>query len=323
MCTRVLWNDNGVAVLTGRTMDWPESTQPRIYVLPRGQQRHGGMVGPVQLIADNPAIWTSKHASVVTTVYGVGGADGLNEKGLSAHLLYLTATSFGERDPSRPGLQAGLWAQYLLDQAATVGEALSVLDGVQLVMAEAHGRQATVHMAIEDAGGDSAIIEYIDGQKQVHHGPQYTIMTNDPTYDEQLRLLADLDFSQPSSDMHLPGNVNARDRFQRSAYYRALLPEPENDRQAVAGVLAIARNASVPFGAPYKDFGIYNTEYRTVTDVTNLRYFFELTDAPNVIWVELNSFDLAAGAPTNSLDPNDISLSGNVSDQFEVTEAPY
>ena len=28
MCTRILWNDNGLAVVTGRTMDWPESTEP-------------------------------------------------------------------------------------------------------------------------------------------------------------------------------------------------------------------------------------------------------------------------------------------------------
>jgi choloylglycine hydrolase len=38
MCTRVFWNDNGLAALAGRSMDWPESTQPRIYALPRGQR---------------------------------------------------------------------------------------------------------------------------------------------------------------------------------------------------------------------------------------------------------------------------------------------
>ena len=25
-CSRILWNDNGYAVMVGRTMDWPEST---------------------------------------------------------------------------------------------------------------------------------------------------------------------------------------------------------------------------------------------------------------------------------------------------------
>lgn len=97
-------------------------------------------------------------------------------------------------------------------------------------------------------------------------------MTNDPTYAKQLDLLAAQDFSHPSSEMALPGNVNAVDRFQRAAYYSALLPEPADERQAVAGVMAIMRNVSVPFGAPYAEFGAYNTEYRTVCDLTNRMY---------------------------------------------------
>jgi penicillin V acylase-like amidase (Ntn superfamily) len=122
--------------------------------------------------------------------------------------------------------------------------------------------------------------------------------------------------------MPLPGNVNARDRFQRAAYYRALLPEPTNPREAVAGVLAIVRNCSVPFGAPYGEFGVYNTEYRTVVDHTNLRYFFELTTSPNVLWVDFDQLNLAEGAPCLVLDPDDIQLSGEVSDRMSVLSAP-
>jgi penicillin V acylase-like amidase (Ntn superfamily) len=34
-----------------------------------------------------------------------------------------------------------------------------------------------------------------------------------------------------------------------------------------------------------------------VIDLTNMRYFFELTTRPNVIWVDLSNFDLKPGAP--------------------------
>ncbi len=148
-------------------------------------------------------------------------------------------------------------------------------------------------------------------------------MTNDPPYDEQLALLAELNLSEPSRDLPLPGNVNPRDRFQRASYYRALLPEPRSAREAVAGILAIARNASVPFGAPYGEFGIYNTEYRTVCDLTDGRYLFELTTSPNVVWVDLANLDLRAGAPVLALDPDDIALSGEVSAAFAPSAAPY
>jgi len=323
-CTRVLWNTNKLAVVSSRTMDWPESTEPTLTVFPRGSSRDGGRVGSEEVVKDNPAKWTSKYGSIVTTIYGIGTVDGLNEKGLAIHLLYLNATDFGPRDAAKPGMPATLWGQYALDNAATVEEALEALKGVQIVMAEARGHKANVHLAMEDASGDSAIVEYIDGKPVTHHGREYTIMTNDPTYDEQLALLKKQDFSKPSSDMPLPGNVKPTDRFQRAAYYSAMLPEPKNQREAIASVLAIARNVSVPFGAPYKGFGIYNTEYRTAIDLTDKRYFFELTTSPNVIWADLSKFDLEPGSPVMQLNPDNIALSGDVSDKFQkIAKAPF
>lgn len=322
-CTRVLWNDNKLAVVAGRTMDWPQTTDPVLTVFPRGMKRDGGRAGPEEAVKDNPLRWTSQYGSLVTTIYGVGTADGLNEKGLAAHMLFLNATDFGPRDPSKPGLQAGLWGQYLLDNAATVSEALALLEKIQIVMITARGTKSTVHLAIEDASGDSAIVEYVGGKPIIHHGREFRIMTNDPPYDQQLALLKAQDFSKPSSTMPLPGNVNPVDRFTRAAYFSALLPAPKNQREAIAGMFAIARNVSVPFGAPYKGFGIYNTEYRTVTDLTDKVYFFELTTSPNVIWVDLNKLDLNPGAPVKTLNPDNIDLSGDVTGKFRKATAPF
>ena len=315
MCTRVLWNDNDLAVLTGRTMDWPESTQPLIVAFPAGRDRDGTL--PAGLVDDpNPLRWTSRYASLVTTLYGIGTIDGLNEAGLAGHGLYLEATDFGPRDPANAAVQAGLWLQYLLDQAATVTEAVALMDGIDLLKITVRGHDANIHLALEDRAGDSAIIEFVSGRPVVHHGRQFTLMTNDPTYDDQLELLSRQDFSHPSCEMPLPGNVNAIDRFQRAAYYCALLPKPDSERAAVAGVMAIMRNVSVPFGAPYADFGVYNTEYRTVTDVTNKMYYFELTISPNVIWVDMNRLALEPGSLPLVIDPYDESLVGDVTDRF-------
>jgi len=90
-CTRVLWNANQLAVLVGRSMDWPESTHPVITVLPRGIVRDGSYLGPEKVVAENGLKWTAKYGSLITSVYGLGSADGLNERGLAAHLLYFTA----------------------------------------------------------------------------------------------------------------------------------------------------------------------------------------------------------------------------------------
>jgi choloylglycine hydrolase len=143
-------------------------------------------------------------------------ADGLNERGLAGHLLYLNSTDYGARDTSKPGLHAGLWLQYVLDNATNVRDALTLLDPIQIVMIEAGGHKASVHLAIEDASGDSAIVEHIGGKRVIHHGRRYRIMTNDPPYAEQLALLEKMEQRNgfhPSRDTPLPGNMNPIDRL--------------------------------------------------------------------------------------------------------------
>ncbi|TAY15965.1 linear amide C-N hydrolase [Rhizobium leguminosarum] len=317
-CTRVLWNENKLGVFVGRTMDFPVSTEPVITVLPRGIAHDGGTFAGQRIESSNPARWVSKYGSIVTSVYGAGTADGVNEKGVAMHLLYFIPTDFGVRDVKKPGLQAALWGQFVLDNAASVEESLALLDSIQPLMVDHEGIKATVHLAIEDATGDSAIIEYIPGgKKTIYHSRDYRIMTNDPSFDQQLANRAKYNFDNATRQTPIPGNTDAKDRFIRADYYRQWLPEPKNTREAVAAILAIARNVSVPFGAPNREPGsLYNTEYRTAIDLTNRTYYFEFTTAPNVIWTTLSNFDLSEGRPVQVLDPDDINLTGDVTSKF-------
>ena len=318
MCTRTLWNTNKLAVVVGRSMDWPESTQPMLTVFPRGMKRNGGRVGPAVVIKENPLQWTSKYGSVVVTIYGVGSVDGLNEKGLGMNLLFLTATDYGPRDHGKAGVQPTLWGQYLLDNAATVTEALELMEGIQPVMVEYAGHKSSVHLTLEDMTGDSAIVEYINGKPKIYQGREYRVMTNDPPYGQQLAHMEKFDFTNATRETPLPGNVDPVSRFVRANYFLQTLREPRNERETIATIISIARNTSVPFNAPYKTPGtIYDTEYRTVLDLTNRRYFFELTTSPNVIWAELMKLDLSPGAPVLVLNPDNIALSGDVTEKFE------
>ena len=324
-CTRILWNNNKLAVVAGRTMDFPVSTEPLLTVLPRGITHDGGLFAGTRIEGENPARWTSKYGSIVTSVFGAGTADGLNEKGVAMHLLYFIPTDFGPRDPKKAGVQAALWGQYVLDNAASVEEAIALLDGIQPIMVDHEGIKATVHLAVEDATGDSAIIEYIPGgKKTVYHSREYRIMTNDPSYDQQLAYRATFNFDNATRQTPIPGNTDAKDRFIRADYYRQWLPETKNTREAIAGILAIARNVSVPFGAPNRAPGsLYNTEYRTAIDLTNRQYFFELTTSPNVIWMDLSKFDLTEGSPVLLLDPDDVNLTGDVTKNFKPGEVGF
>ncbi len=69
--------------------------------------------------------------------------------------------------------------------------------------------------------------------------------------------------------------------------------------------MAIMRNVSVPFGAPYAEFGVYNTEYRTVIDLKDKLYLFELSTSPNVIWVDFDQLKLTDRSGPLEINPYD------------------
>ena len=190
MCTRALWADANGAVLVGRNMDFGTDTQTNLWAFPRGMERDNTV--------DDSLSWTSKYGSVVAGGFDVSTNDGLNEAGFAAHTLWLTEADYGERDETRPALGMAVWMQYFLDNFATVAEAVAWLEEshVQVVTAEDPsnpGRAVTQHVALEDATGDSAILEYLGGEMHIWHGREHTVMTNSPPYDEQLERLQEIE----------------------------------------------------------------------------------------------------------------------------------
>jgi choloylglycine hydrolase len=114
-CSRVLYVGDDDLVVTGRSQDWFEEFQTDLWVFPRGMERNGE-VGPKSIS------WTSKYGSLSASLYGMAVGEGVNEKGLGVYLLYLAESDYGN-STDRPRLSMGAWAQYILDNYATVAEA--------------------------------------------------------------------------------------------------------------------------------------------------------------------------------------------------------
>ena len=317
-CSRIVWNDNGKAVVVGRSMDWLSPMPTDLYVLPRGIERDG-------MTGKNTLTWAARYGTLVAvpTRGGVSGAaDGINEKGLSGGLLWLAESDYGQYDPDRKSLSLAFWLQYYLDNFATVQEAVDFTEksDFQLVTGTFDERKFTVHLALSDPTGDNVVIEYIDGKPRIHHGRHYTVMTNSPPYDEQLRLLSR--YKGFGGDMSLPGTTDAADRFIRGAYYVKNLPKPADYRETVAGALSVIRNISAPFGeADPARPNISATRWRTVADLTNQTYYFESATSPNLVWVKLEGLDFAPEKGIRKVDlVNNPDRVGDITGQFEATE---
>lgn len=295
-CTRAVYLGPDNMIVTGRTMDWKEDPQSNIYFFPRGMERRGGKT-------DNTIKWTSVYGSVVTAGYDIGVCDGMNEKGLVANLLFLAESDYHRPDDKRPVMGLSIWTQYVLDNFATVDEAVEVLGNEVFRIDDPdlpNGAKSTLHLSISDPTGNSAIFEYINGNLVIHHGRDCQVMTNSPTYDKQQTL--DDYWEQIGGLVMLPGTNRASDRFVRASFYIKALPQTADYRQAVAGVFSVMRNVSVPLGISIPSQpNIASTRWRTVADQKNRVYYFESTLSPDIFWIDLNALDFSADKSVRKL----------------------
>lgn len=301
MCTRVVYRGPDDRVITGRSMDWKVDVGTNLWALPRGMQRHGQA-------GDGSLTWTSRHGSVVATGYDVCSTDGLNEAGLAANLLWLAESQYPDDASSTSAIALSLWAQYVLDLFGTVAEAVDALTATPLTVrtTEVPGqdRLATLHLALSDRTGDSAIVEYIDGRQVIHHDPSYQVMTNSPVFAKQLAI--NEYWKEIGGVTMLPGTNRAADRFVRASFYVDAIPRLADPFDATAAVLSVVRNVSVPYGIATPDEpNISSTRWRTAADHRDLRYVFESALSPNTFWVELEKLDLSESGTTRRLDLGD------------------
>ncbi len=262
-CTRAVYLGPDNTVITGRTMDWKTDMDSNLWAFPGGI-KHDGAAGP------NSIQWVSKYGSVGTAVWDIGIADGMNEKGLVVNMQYLTIAKFPTPTPNdkRKPMSLSLWAQYFLDNFATVAEAVKAMKQETFYVVPVkspYGHPGTVHLSLSDATGDSAILEYIDGKLDIHHDRAYQVMTNEPAFDQQLAL--NEYWKQIGGTTMLPGTNRAIDRFVRASFYINAIPKTADPLESVAGVFSVMRNASVPRGISTPDRPeISSTIWRTVSD---------------------------------------------------------
>jgi len=276
------------------------------------------------------AKWVSKYGSVMTSFYNVASIDGMNEKGLVANTLYLAETDYGKSD-GKPLISVAVWGQYVLDNFATVAEAVQAL-AKEPIRVTTHslpnGSAASGHLAISDPTGDSAIFEYIDGELRIHHGKQYTVMTNSPIFDEQLAL--NEYWKTVGGQQFLPGTNRASDRFVRASFLLSNLPTAidENvvtavpgqtfENQALASMTSLIRGVSVPLGISVPDQpNIASTFWRSVADQRALTYTFDSATSPNVFWVDLKKVDFTKQEPSKLPVAGGMIYSGEVSAKFK------
>ncbi|MEJ4047336.1 linear amide C-N hydrolase [Erwinia sp. SLM-02] len=314
-CTRAFLNTYPGYMVSARNLDFFGPVDPSLVITPKGI-KHTGSDGP------GAKQWETRYGSVVIYADGVFPMDGMNEKGLAGHTQYYTngkQVQAGNQD--KPELDSRAWLSYLLDNFATVDEAVKGLQDVRLVAKKLPIDYAsdTKHIALEDVTGDSAIIEIDNGKVNIYHNPDYRVMTNPPSYDRQLENLKKY---QGIDENHIPGTQSAEDRFVRTSIGVKNIPQPDNKAQAQGFILSVVNNAAFPINYPdasdpmvksitdayakYSKFPQENkgtsTYWTTIADLSHGEYHFKSVFAPSEVMVKLQEINFSAGQPVKRID---------------------
>ncbi len=151
--------------------------------------------------------------SIRTLVSLYAPLDGMNEKGLCASVLMIEDSDSINQDTDKPDITTTTAIRLLLDKAATVDEAVSLLE--QYDMHSSMGWM--IHFMLSDAEGNSAAVEYVNGEMVVTDTP---VLTN---------------FYLAEGEKHGIGTAQSHERYE---ILDGLLTEtPQMDEDTIRDVL--------------------------------------------------------------------------------------
>ncbi len=263
-----------------------------LYVNKKNVKKTGWEPGTTGEIAQ----WVSKYGSVTfnTAGYQLAWA-GMNEKGLVMSTMALGETKNPEPD-ERPPLASPLWMQYILDTCATVDE-LTATDKIVRI------KDTVDHYLVCDAGGDAAVIEFLDGEMVVHRRESLPI-----------KALANTVYSACVSewrersprDINRPKSRTARVQEKLSTF------DPDSTIPPAAYAFEILNDVSSP---PY-------TRWSIVFDIPNRIIRFKTYANRNERHMDLKKIDYGCETPAMMMDVH-ADLKGDITDAFEEIDQQY
>jgi len=314
-CTRFTYEGASSFVLTGRNWDWDRGINHDLWVLPAGLKRSGqaGRTAADPFHGPNDLQWVSRYGSTVVTVGG-GIGDGMNEKGLSGSFTLDSFAEYAKPLPGRKDVNLFFTLQYVLDNFATVAEAIKGLNSINVTAMPIklpNGSGFNLMLTLTDATGDNAVFQWEKGEMKIYHGKQYNVTANEasvPTLNYG-GMLAVRDYYRginiltKGTPVFLPGTYSSEDRIARVGYYLDQAPKASDIDEAREWTFRIARSVAtaMPFAEPNVAHVYDITGWSAVADLKTRRYFVDVPRLLGSYYVDLTKLDLRPGTPLRKL----------------------
>jgi choloylglycine hydrolase len=320
-CTGISLKAGDGAAIRGRTLEFGFPMQSKVLVVPAGKEMSGTLPDGGKGLA-----YTTKHALVGANALGLPVVlDGINDQGLSVGLFYFPGyakyADVTKENSSRAIAphEFGIWA---LANFATVDEVRRAVQDIVIVptpapgLGSAQGIVAGAHFFLQDRSGKSLVVEPLDGKLKVYDAP-LGVMANAPTYDWHMTNLTnyinlsvkDIEqakigavtfpaFGAGAGLRGLPGDFTPPSRFVRAAIYSQSAAPNDTADAAVLSAFHILNQFDIPKGSVVNSAGgetmDETTEWTSVADLKNLRWYFRTFDDQSIRMVDLKAALAAA-----------------------------
>jgi choloylglycine hydrolase len=225
--------------------------------------------------------WTNKYGYWGRNAFNTSKVDdAMNTEGLSVSGLYLDQyTQYPAYDvkDTRPVLGVFDLPNFIISQARNVDEAVALIRSHQIVQSAVKIRpgiflkNTPLHLVLRDKTGKSAVVEFVGGRTLIYENAG-NVMTNSPTYPQQLEMVKKYDALNVDNDNSLtgmPGGFDSPERFARGYILTKNLSVPASTQEALYQADFIISSCSVPyFGRPGSGYRS-NTIWKVLKDLDN------------------------------------------------------
>lgn len=297
-CSRVLYVGNDSLRIVGRSLDWRTPIPTNIYVYPRGMEKKGHSL-------EGAVTWTSKYGAVYAVSYDGGVTEGMNEKGLVVNGLFCVGSVYSNAlTKGRPAMSLAMFPAWLLDTCGSTAEVVALMRAHDFDLTGAdfdNGTTSALHWAVTDAEGKCAVIEFVDGNINIYEGQDIPVLTNDPGF-PQMNAINDYWRKVGGTNM-LPGTVRSSDRFVRAYFFNQHVEKTGDAELGAFITRSVMMNVSVPYTYTIDEAKeVSSTQWRSLSNIRDLRYYFDVTTNYGLFYVDLNKINLRKGAPVMKLD---------------------
>jgi choloylglycine hydrolase len=307
-CTYFFLKAEDGAVVSVRAQEFYNRLGAQLQMIPRGTQYSVKATEGAKGLR-----WKSKYGVVAISVLGDKDTlcDAGNEKGLYITTLWADEEKYPTVNRGDSVVDIRHFVAWVAGNFATVDELKKGLSGVKLTGVSQEdfnkGQTPPLHWPVTDAGGNSAVVEYVEGQLKIWDNRSNGVLTNEPNLGwhlDNLRCFYSNDDKRSlGSDLKgLPGDYSSAGRFVRTSALKSLSGPPKDSAEALNLGIHIINTVDIPYGPQVWNTQVQFTPWHTLFDHKNLHFYYRTYENPNLRRIDLKKLDLSEGAPIQTIE---------------------